>query len=202
MLRRRASTGQLRPQAKGKPKRVNLPPAMAGQLAWYRVQRRRWSILARWGRAAGTALQPSVPMGGRSTLLPSPWRSAKLLEHKDWKGFTGPAIQLSGSDGETSGRFEVAQVVARRFSGAPRLCSYDHQGRLRSRLRLSIRPFPLRPASPTKARNSSSSATPAAATWRSAQCTWLIAFRPDPSPVSLCSASAQYVDTELLHMMV
>jgi hypothetical protein len=41
--------------------------------------------------------------------------SAKLLEHKNWKGFTGPAIQLSGSDGGTSGRFEVAQVVARVF---------------------------------------------------------------------------------------
>ena len=41
--------------------------------------------------------------------------SAKILEHKNWKGFTGPAIQLSGSDGGTSGRFEVAQMVARVF---------------------------------------------------------------------------------------
>jgi hypothetical protein len=41
--------------------------------------------------------------------------STKLLEHKGWKGFTGPAIQLSSSDGGTSGRFEVAQVVARVF---------------------------------------------------------------------------------------
>jgi len=41
--------------------------------------------------------------------------SAKLLEHRNWKGFTGPAIQFSVSDGGTSGRFEVAKMVARVF---------------------------------------------------------------------------------------
>ena len=48
-------------------------------------------------------------------IAPEPLDSAKLLEHRNWKGFTGPAIQLSGSDGGTSGRFEVAKVVARVF---------------------------------------------------------------------------------------
>lgn len=33
----------------------------------------------------------------------------------DWKGFVGPAIQISVSDGGTSGRFQVAKVIARVF---------------------------------------------------------------------------------------
>ena len=41
--------------------------------------------------------------------------SAKRLEHRNWKGFTGAAIQLSDSDGGTSGRLEVAKMVARVF---------------------------------------------------------------------------------------
>jgi hypothetical protein len=32
-----------------------------------------------------------------------------------WKGFAGPAIQLSVSNGDTFGRFEVAKTIARVF---------------------------------------------------------------------------------------
>lgn len=32
-----------------------------------------------------------------------------------WKGFTGPVVQLSESSGGTSGRFEVASIIARVF---------------------------------------------------------------------------------------
>jgi hypothetical protein len=39
----------------------------------------------------------------------------KMLFSDDWKGFTGPAIQISVSSGGTSGRFEVAKVIARVF---------------------------------------------------------------------------------------
>jgi hypothetical protein len=41
--------------------------------------------------------------------------SATLLFSSDWKGFTGPAIQLSDSIGDTSGRFEVAAMIAKVF---------------------------------------------------------------------------------------
>ena len=33
----------------------------------------------------------------------------------DWKGFTGSAIEIAVSSGGTSGRFEVAKVIARVF---------------------------------------------------------------------------------------
>ncbi len=37
------------------------------------------------------------------------------LNSMDWKGFTGQVIEVSEMDGGTSGRFEVAKVIARVF---------------------------------------------------------------------------------------
>ena len=100
--------------AKGSPKPVNLPPAIADQLAWYEYNGdaghfgtlgpRGWNCFATIGSNGWTLY-----------IAPEVLDSAKLLEHRNWKGFTGPAIQLSGPDGGTSGRFEVAKVVARVF---------------------------------------------------------------------------------------
>jgi len=100
--------------AKGKPKRVTLPSATADQLAWYEYNGdaghfgtlcpRGWNCFAIIGSNGWTLY-----------IAPEPLNSAKLIEHKNWKGFAGPAIQLSASDGGTSGRFKVAQVVARVF---------------------------------------------------------------------------------------
>ncbi|ADW71603.1 hypothetical protein [Granulicella tundricola] len=98
----------------GSPKPVNLPPAVAAQLAWYEYSGdaghfgtlgpRGWNCFATIGSDGWTLYVAPEVLDG-----------PKLLEHKKWKGFTGPAIQFSGSDGETSGRFEVAKVVARVF---------------------------------------------------------------------------------------
>lgn len=100
--------------AKGLPKQVNLPPATADQLAWYEYNGdagqfgalgpRGWNCFATIGSNGWTLY-----------IAPEVLDSAKLLQHRNWKGFTGPAIQLSGADGGTSGRFEVAKVVARVF---------------------------------------------------------------------------------------
>ncbi|MDQ2834128.1 MAG: hypothetical protein M3Y50_10355 [Acidobacteriota bacterium] len=40
---------------------------------------------------------------------------SKLLFSDTWKGFAGPAVQLSRQFGDTSGRFVVAAVIARVF---------------------------------------------------------------------------------------
>jgi hypothetical protein len=87
---------------------------LADQLAWYEFNGnagqfgmlgpRGWNCFATIGSDGWTLY-----------IAPESLDSAKLLEHKNWKGFTGPAIQLSGFDGGTSGRFEVARVVARVF---------------------------------------------------------------------------------------
>jgi hypothetical protein len=100
--------------AKGSPKPVNLPPAMADQLAWYEHN----GDAGRFGTFGPRGWNCFVTIGSNGWTLyiaPELLDSAKLLEHRNWKGFRGPAIQLSGSDGGTSGRFEVAKVVARVF---------------------------------------------------------------------------------------
>lgn len=70
-------------------------PAVLGPRAWY--------CFGTYG-SAGVSLY----------LSPSPI-DAKALFSTDGHGFTGPAIQISLSDGGTSGRFEVARVIARVF---------------------------------------------------------------------------------------
>lgn len=100
--------------AKGSPKPVRLPPAVANQLAWYEYN----GDAGQFGTLGPRGWNCFATIGSNGWSLyiaPEPLNSAKVLEHKNWKGFTGPAIQFSGSDGGTSGRFEVAQVVARVF---------------------------------------------------------------------------------------
>lgn len=100
--------------AKGSPKPVDFPPALAGQLAWYEYNGDAGHI----GTLGPRGWNCFVTIGSNGETLyiaPEALDSAKLLEHRNWKGFTGPAIQLSGSNGGTSGRFVVAKVVARVF---------------------------------------------------------------------------------------
>lgn len=100
--------------AKGSPKAVNLPAAAADKLAWYEYN----GDAGHFGTLGPRGWNCFVTIGSNGWTLyiaPETLDSAKLLEHRNWKGFTGPAIQLSGSDGGTSGRFEVAKVVARVF---------------------------------------------------------------------------------------
>ncbi len=100
--------------AKGSPKPVSLPSAMADQLAWYEYN----GDAGHFGTLGPRGWNCFVTIGSNGWTLyiaPEMLDSTKLLEHKDWRGFNGPAIQLSVSDGGTSGRFEVAKVVARVF---------------------------------------------------------------------------------------
>ena len=99
---------------KGSPKPVNLSPEIAKKLAWYEYKGDAGQI----GTLGPRGWNCFVTIGSNGETLyvaPEALDSVKVLEHKNWKGFTGPAIQLSGSDGGTSGRFEVAQMVARVF---------------------------------------------------------------------------------------
>jgi hypothetical protein len=100
--------------AKGSPKPVKLPPATANQLAWYEYK----GEAGQFGTLGPRGWNCFATIGSNGWSLyiaPELLDSAKLLEHTNWKGFRGPAIQFSGSEGGTSGRFEVAQVVARVF---------------------------------------------------------------------------------------
>ncbi len=113
------SDGQLGPQPapSGNSPHQNFPPEISSKLAYYEgpdrigtVAPRGWHCFALIGSD-----------GDFLYVAPESIDAAKLLDHKHWHGFTGPAIQLSAILGDTSGRMEVAPIVARVF---PKYRSY------------------------------------------------------------------------------
>jgi hypothetical protein len=110
--------GQQGPVAapKGQSKHLAIPQSAAGQLAWYQfnddpsqptlgtLAPRGWHCFGTYGSNGFTIY-----------VAPEPLSADKLIFGKNWHGFTGPAVQLSVRIGNTSGRFEVARVVARIF---------------------------------------------------------------------------------------
>jgi hypothetical protein len=107
-----ASDGQAGPQAapKGQSPRISIPASAAQRLAWYKAEYgpgvlapRGWHCFSTYGSN-----------GANLFVSPDPIDS-KMLFSTDWKGFAGQAIQISVSSGGTSGRFQVAKVIARVF---------------------------------------------------------------------------------------
>ena len=131
--------------AKGSPKPVNLSLEMANKLAWYEYKGDAGQI----GTLGPRGWNCFVTIGSNGETLyvaPEALDSAKVLEHKNWKGFTGgghTALRLgrrhirplrSGADGGSC------------ISDISRLRPQDHRRGLWPRLRLSFRSFPIRPS--------------------------------------------------------
>lgn len=94
----------------GTSKSVSVPPKIAQRLAYYQAEQGRgilaprgWYCFATYGSSGGSLFVSPFP------LHPADFFSAT------WTGFTGPVIQLSSTSGGTSGRFEVAEIIARVF---------------------------------------------------------------------------------------
>ncbi len=107
-----ASDGQVGPldAPQGSNKIVRIDPRAAGQLAYYQAEHspgvlapRGWQCFGTYGSAGATLY-----------VSPEPYTSADVFSDK-WKGFSGPAIEVSVMSGGTSGRFGVAKVAARVF---------------------------------------------------------------------------------------
>ena len=108
------SDGQVGPMDAPKGVSMSFPisPAAAKQLAYYQgangpgvLGPRGWHCFETYG-SSGEALliSPEAIDDGR-------------IMGNDWKGFSGAAIEFSRSDGDTSGRFKVAEIMARVFPG-------------------------------------------------------------------------------------
>ena len=106
------SDGQVGPIAAptGHPQRVKLPAAIAARLAYYKgadshgvLAPRGWQCFSTYG-SSGSSLfvAPQLP-------------PHKSFFSDSWKGLSGSAIQISNEDGDTSGRFSVAEIIARVF---------------------------------------------------------------------------------------
>lgn len=106
------SDGQVGPQdaPAGKNKALAIPADTAEKLAYYKAEDGAGVLAPRGWYCFGT-------YGSNGSVLyigPTPLNSADLFS-TTWKGIAGPAIQISSSIGDTSGRFEVAQIIARIF---------------------------------------------------------------------------------------
>ncbi|HVN17333.1 MAG TPA: hypothetical protein VMU05_01125 [Dongiaceae bacterium] len=66
--------------------------------------------------------------GATLYVSPDPINAADLLS-TSWKGFAGPAIQISVAEGGTSGRFEVAKTIARVFPKHKAFVCASNRGR-------------------------------------------------------------------------
>jgi hypothetical protein len=108
-----ASDGQAGPQAAptGSSKAVAISAAAGQRLAYYKAEYgtgvlapRGWHCFSIYGSDGSNLFVSPDSIDAKTVLLSS-----------DWKGFPGPAIEISDSSGGTSGRFQVAKVIARVF---------------------------------------------------------------------------------------
>ena len=107
-----ASDGQLGPRKAphGKTKVLTLSPELASQLAYYQAQEGSGVLAPRGWRCFST-----YGSNGGSLFVAPQLIDGKLMFSDKWKGFSGPVVQISDSFGGTSGRFEVASIIARVF---------------------------------------------------------------------------------------
>jgi hypothetical protein len=104
------SDGQLGPQPAPHKPPLHLPldPTSANRLAYYEgfdrpgvLGPRGWFCFETYGSNGSTLYVSPTPLNPRQFF------------DSNWKGFTGPIIQISSMFGGTSGRFAVAQIIAR-----------------------------------------------------------------------------------------
>ncbi len=106
-----ASDGQAGP-AKAPPgtsKVVAISSEIAPRLAYYKAKYGSGTLAPRGWHCFGTY----GSNGSNLYVSPNPIADPIFLSH--WAGFTGPAVQVSDVLGGTSGRFEVAEIIARVF---------------------------------------------------------------------------------------
>lgn len=106
------SDGQVGPLAspKGNASEIALPAEIGNQLAYYKAENgfgvlapRGWHCFSTYGSNGSSLFVSPEPI------------NQKELFNPEWKGFSGAAIQVSLSVGDTSGRFAVARIIARLF---------------------------------------------------------------------------------------
>jgi hypothetical protein len=95
---------------RGQSKTMAIPAAAAQRLAYYKAEEGIGVLAPRGWHCFGTY----GSNGATLYVSPEPINTADLFS-TSWIGFTGPVIQISSTDGDTSGRFAVAKTIARVF---------------------------------------------------------------------------------------
>ena len=94
----------------GQNKPVTLPAGDAQRLAYYKAEYSAGVLAPRGWHCFST-----YGSNGADLFVSPDAIDSKALFSTDWKGFSGQAIQVSVSSGGTSGRFQVAKIIARVF---------------------------------------------------------------------------------------
>lgn len=94
----------------GRTRAMAIPAAAARRLAYYKAEEGIGVLAPRGWRCFGTY----GSNGAALYVSPDPFNAADLFS-TSWRGFAGPAVQVSQEAGDTSGRFAVAKVIARVF---------------------------------------------------------------------------------------
>jgi hypothetical protein len=107
-----ASDGQVGPlkAPTGRSRRMAIPAKAAQRLAYYKAENGFGVLAPKGWHCFGTY----GSNGANLYVSPSPINASDLFS-TTWKGFPGPVIQISSVNGGTSGRFEVARIIARVF---------------------------------------------------------------------------------------
>jgi hypothetical protein len=106
------SDGQVGPveAPKGEDKSLQIPPAAVEKLAYYSLGPNLGALAPRGWYCFGTYGSD----GSSLYISPQPIDTKQLFTDK-WTGFADPIIQLSLANGDTSGRFKVARIIAQIF---------------------------------------------------------------------------------------
>lgn len=121
-----ASDGQVGPleAPSAKSKVMAISAGAAERLAYYKAEYGVGVLAPRGWHCFGTY----GSNGATLYVSPDPINAADLLS-TSWKGFAGPAIQISVAEGGTSGRFEVAKTIARVFPKHKAFVCASNRGR-------------------------------------------------------------------------
>ncbi len=117
------------------PVSISIPAEASQRLAYYKAEYGVGVLAPRAWHCFGT-----YGSNGATLYVSSDVIDTKDLLSTSWNGFTGPAIQISSVQGDTSGRFQVAKTIARVFPG--------HEAFVQSVIAEGIEPassFPSRP---------------------------------------------------------
>lgn len=107
-----ASDGQSGPKRAPheRAKVLSISPHLASRLAYYQAEEGSGVLAPRGWHCFGT-----YGSSGGSLFVAPQMIDGKVVFSDKWKGFSGPVIQITDSLGGTSGRFEVASIIARVF---------------------------------------------------------------------------------------
>lgn len=95
---------------RGRSKAMSITADLANRLAYYKSGQGLAVLAPRGWYCFGTY----GSNGAELYVNPQPINTGDLMSTK-WSGFAGPAIEIAWESGDTSGRFEVARIIARVF---------------------------------------------------------------------------------------